>query len=56
MVCDAADDSFPETHLELVYDFIIQAKVIMPHTAAEWKLFRFITTFKAVIVILYRGV
>lgn len=40
MVCDAEDDSFPEAHLEIVYAFIIQAKVVMPDIAAEWKLFK----------------
>lgn len=38
MVCDAADYSFPE--IEIVYPFIIQAKVVKPDIAAEWKLCR----------------
>lgn len=38
MVCDVADYSFPE--IEIVYPFIIQAKVVKPDIAAEWKLCR----------------
>lgn len=55
MVCDDADDSLPEAHLEIVYALIIQAKVVMPDITAEWK-FSFIITLKSVSVIPYPGV